>query len=198
MKTVAVMQICAQASGEAGVRRAAVGVIFWALPLVANLLGGLAASRPALTSPVASLQSATLIAEDGIMFSDVVSFVQRNGWPQDLGPYCETLGLARANPDCRFKQLGAEDNAKPDEGHAINLPANAGDAVPYVLMLLRRPGTAEVFIASPQGDLMAAFHGTAEIGYVRISNDSAMPSFIAEVAFWKSAVAKSRRTPESR
>src|SRR6266699_372908 len=88
-------------------------------------------------------------------------------------------------------------NAKPDEGHAINLPANAGDAVPYVLMLLRRPGTAEVFIASPQGDLMAAFHGTAEIGYVRISNDSAMPSFIAEVAFWKSAVAKSRRTPES-
>src|SRR6266516_1728191 len=120
MKKVAVMQICAQASGEAGVRRDAVRVIFWALPLVANLLGGLAASRPALTAPVASLPSATLIAEDGIMFSDVVSFVQRNGWPQDLGPYCETLGLARANPDCRFKQLGAEDNAKPDEGHAIH------------------------------------------------------------------------------
>src|SRR6266516_5886220 len=84
------------------------------------------------------------IAEGEVTFSDVVRFVQRNGWPQDLGRYCETLGLARSNPDCRFKQLGAEDNAKPDEGHAINLPANTGDAVPYVLMLLRRPGTAEV------------------------------------------------------
>src|SRR5207247_9665456 len=134
---------CAQASGESGVRRAAVGVIFWALPLVANLLGGLAASRPALTSPVASLPSATLIAEDAIMFSDVVRFVQRNGWPQDLGPYCETLGLARSNPSCRFKQLGAEDNSKPDEGHAINLPANTDKAVPYVLMLLRLLGPAE-------------------------------------------------------
>src|SRR6266496_1724318 len=198
MKKVAVMQICSQASVEARVRQAAVGVIFWALALVANLLGGLAATRPALTSPVAALPSATLIAEDGIMFSDVVSFVQRNGWPQDLGQYCETLGLGRANPDCRFKQLGAEDNAKPDEGHAINLPANTGDTVPYVLMLLRRPGTAKVFIASPQGDLMAAFHGTAEIGYVRISNESALPGFTAEVSFWKGAVAKSRRAPEPR
>src|SRR6266498_662693 len=148
---------------------------------------------PRLGAPLA-----TPVAEGEVTFSDVVSFVQRNGWPQDLGRYCETLGLAKANPECRFKQLGAEDNAKPDEGHAVNLPANTGDAVPYVLMLLRRPGTAEVFIASPQGDLMAAFHGTAEIGYVRISNDSAMPSFIAEVAFWKSAVAKSRRAPETR
>src|SRR6266511_3322 len=102
---------------------------------------------PRLGAPLA-----TPVAEGEATFSDVVSFVQRNGWPQDLGRYCETLGLARANPDCRFKQLGAEDNAKPDEGHAINLPANTGDAVPYVLMLLRRPGTAEVFIASPQGD----------------------------------------------
>ena len=132
------------------------------------------------------------------MLSEVVRFVQRNGWPQDLGRYCETLGLARSTPDCRFKQLGAEDNAKPDGGHAINLPANTGDAVPYVLLLFRSPGTAEVFIASPQGELIAAFHGTAEIGYVRISNESALPGFNAEVLFWKSAVARTRRTPESR
>jgi len=168
-----------------------------ALTLPTGMLDGLAAGKsgsPATTSwPLA-----TPIVEDEMMFSDVVRFVQRNGWPQDLGPYCETLGLARSNPDCRFKQLGAEDNAKPEQGHAINLPANTGDAVPYVLMLLRGPGTVEFFIASPQGDLIAAFHGTVDIGYVRISNDSALPGFTAEVSFWKGAVGKSRRAPESR
>jgi len=178
-------------------RRAALAVLVGALTLLADLPDGLAAGELGLPPP-ASRPLATPIAEGEVMFSDVVRFVQRNGWPQDLGRYCETLGLARSNPDCRFKQLGAEDNAKPDEGHAINLPANTGDAVPYVLMLLRRLGTAEVFIASPQGDLIAAFHGTADIGYARISNDSALPGFNAEVSFWKGAVAKSRRAPESR
>ena len=164
-----------------------------ALVLAADPLDSFADRLGLISGPEAPLLRR--IAESDVMFSDVVRFLQRNGWPQDLGSYCGILGLAQANPDCRFKQLGAEDNTKPDEGHAINLPANTGDAVPYVLMFLRRLGTVEVFIASSQGDLMAAFHGTAEIGYVRISNDSALPSFNAEVLFWKTAVARSRRPP---
>lgn len=78
------------------------------------------------------------------------------------------------------------------------MPSLERTLTPYVLLLFRSPGTAEVFIASPQGELIAAFHGTAEIGYVRISNESALPGFNAEVLFWKSAVARTRRTPESR
>ena len=47
-----------------------------------------------------------------------------------------------------------------------------------------------------QGDLIAAFHGSTEIGYVRISNDSALPSFREELSFWKRTVATSIRVRE--
>ena len=178
------------------VSRLLVATFLGTLPTIIGIADGFAAIRLSLPSPAVLGPPATRIVEDELMFSDVVRFVQRNGWPQDLGRYCETLDLARSTPDCRFKQLGAEDNAKPNEGHAINLPANTGDAVPYVLLLLRRPGTAEVFIASPQGNLIAAFHGSTEIGYVRISNDSALPGFREELSFWKRTVATSTRVRE--
>ena len=115
-------------------------------------------------------------------FGAVVGLVQRHGATADLGRLCQAFGLQQS---CLFKQVAVDANSDGREHHGFNVPAN-GTASPYVVIFHLRPLVGEFFVASAQGELVAARFRAKGIDYSPIVPDEARRAFESEVAFWRS------------
>ena len=115
-------------------------------------------------------------------FEAVVALVRRHGLPADLGRLCLAFGLQQS---CWFKQVAVDGSVDGGEHRGFNVPLQ-GTATPYVLIFHLRPLVGEFFVASAQGELVAARFRAKGIDYEPLSPDEAHRGFESEVAFWRS------------
>jgi hypothetical protein len=118
-------------------------------------------------------------------FSEVVEFVQEQGWQANLRTMCSEFGVAHLTRDCVFKQVSVQDDGEDLGGrHAFNVPANAGGDVPYILVFHLKPLIGEFFIVSSDGRLLATFYRSRGAGYNKIPNEEARRAFDRDAAYW--------------
>ena len=115
-------------------------------------------------------------------FDAVVALVRRHGLPADLRRLCQALGLPQS---CWFKQVAIDASVDGREHHGFNVPLQGTDT-PYVLIFHLRPLVSEFFVASAQGELVAARFRAKGIDHTPLAPDEARRAFESEIAFWRS------------
>ena len=115
-------------------------------------------------------------------FDAVVALVQRHGVAANLGRLCQAFGLQQS---CWFNQIAIDGTADGREHHGFNVPLQGTD-IPYVLIFHLRPLVGEFFVASAQGEVVAARFRAKGIDYRPLAPDAALRAFESEVAFWRS------------
>lgn len=122
-----------------------------------------------------------------VAFATVVAFVERHGWPADLGRMCERFKQPQSRSECLFKQIAIDTTQDGLDNHGFNVPFKSGDAIGYVVIFHLRPLVGEFFAVSSDGDLIAALYRAKGIDYTPISNDEVRQAFASEVSFWRTS-----------
>ena len=118
-------------------------------------------------------------------FSDVVQYVQQQGWRVDLRDMCTKFELPRSGNDCIFRQLSLEDQREAGSApRGFNVPAVSSAGPQYVLIFHLRPLAGEFFIVSPDGILMRAYLRFKGTDYSRVPNEEVQQEFDKNLAYW--------------
>ena len=128
-----------------------------------------------------------------VAFAAVIAFVERHGWPADLGRMCERFDLLQSRSECRFKQIAIDTTQDGLDNHGFNVPFKSGGAVGYVVMFHLRPLVGEFFAVSSDGDLIAALYRAKGTDYTSISNEEVRQAFASEVSFWRTNLTDLKR-----
>ena len=127
--------------------------------------------------------------------ADVIAFVNRSGWPVDLGRMCKAFNVSQS--DCRFRQVAVDTSQDGLDNHGFNVPVEATDVSGYVVIFHLRPLIGEFYLASPEGELRAALYRAKGLDFTPIANDEARHAFESEVSFWRvNLIGLERRLPE--
>ena len=148
----------------------------------------------ARNSPDQTIQSCTLIDDTtevaaekfaaSVTFSDIVQFVERQGWRVNLGDMCTKFGLPLSGNDCAFQQLSVEETEGQSGPRGFNVSVASNSGAPHVLIFHLNPLVGEFFVVSPDGVLRRAFLRFKGTGYSRVSNEDVMEEFNKDLAYW--------------
>lgn len=119
-----------------------------------------------------------------VTFSDVVRFVQQQGWRINLGDICTKMGLPQSGDDCFFQQLSVQETEGRSDPRGLNVPTVSNTSPPYVLIYHFSPLVGEFFVVSPDGVLMRAFVRFKGTDYSRVSNEDVSEEFNKDLAYW--------------
>lgn len=119
-----------------------------------------------------------------VTFSDVVRFVQQQGWRINLGDICTKLELPQSGDNCFFQQLSVQETEGRSDPRGLNVPTASNAALPYVLIFHFSPLVGEFFVVSPEGVLTRAFVRFKGTDYNRVSNEDVSEEFNKDLAYW--------------
>lgn len=133
---------------------------------------------------VAQVLAQQVTAPPAATFSDVVEFVQKQGWQANMRSLCTLLHLPPDSSNCIFKQVSIAEAVGRGDPRGFNVPAISSGAVTHVLVYHLGPLVGEFFVVSPQGDLIKAFYRSKGTGYNPIPNADVEEEFKKDLAYW--------------
>jgi len=139
---------------------------------------------PSIVNSAAALRRLALDDRALVTFSDVVQFVQQQGWRVDLGDICTRLELPQSGTDCLFQQLSVQETESRSDPRGLNVPASMNGTTPYVLIFHFSPLVGEFFVVSPDGVLMRAFVRLKGTGYNPVPNEDVSEEFNKDLEYW--------------
>jgi hypothetical protein len=162
---------------------------------------------PTIDNPTEGLSLASSIealrrpAKNGSMrvtFSDVVQFVQQQGWRVDLGDMCTKFELPGSGDDCVFRQLSLQDQREArSDPRGFNVPAVWNTGPHYVMIFHLRPLVGEFFIVSPDGILMRAYLRFKGTDYSLVPNEEVQQEFNKNFAYWTTNFSRLKKAIEA-
>lgn len=137
-----------------------------------------------IASSAAALRRLAQNDPASITFSDVVHFVERQGWRINLGDICTKLELPQSDNDCFFQQLSVQETEGRSDPRGLNVPATVNVAAPYALIFHFSPLVGKFFVVSPDGVLIKAFVRLKGADYSRVPNEDVSEEFNKDLAYW--------------
>ncbi len=117
-------------------------------------------------------------------FSEVIEFVQKQGWQVNLGALCVQIGLPQDGGNCVYKQINVEEIKGRGDPRGFNVPAISSGPVAHVLVFHLSPLVGEFFVVSPRGELIKAYYRSKGTGYNPIPNAEVEQEFKKDLAYW--------------
>jgi len=114
---------------------------------------------------------------------EIITFVERYGWPVDLGYLCSGLSLISANQKCLFRQIAVHTKTAELIDHGFNVPTDESPPL-HVVIYHVSPLTGEFFLASVDGTLIRALFRARGSDFEPMSNKRAIRAFKTELTFW--------------
>lgn len=146
---------------------------------------------------LASIASSQAFHTDGpnasASLSDVIAFVNLQGWIVDLGYLCHGLSLNEGTGKCLFRQIAVHSRGKKEEDHGFNVPIDQPSTRPLLVYHVT-PLTGEFLLLSVDGRLVKALFRARGDGFSLMSDERAAQVLKAELAFWKSNLAEIERS----
>jgi hypothetical protein len=137
------------------------------------------------TSLVSNALRLTQNSSERVTLSDVVQFVQQQGWRANLGDMCTKFELPRSGDDCIFIQVSLQDEREAtSDPRSFNVPAISNAEPQYVLIFHLRPLVGEFFIVSADGILLRAYLRFKGTDYSHVPNEEVQQEFNKNLAYW--------------
>lgn len=137
-----------------------------------------------VASSAAALQRLAQKDPASVTFSDVVQFVQQQGWRVNLGDICAKLEIPQSSGDCFFQQLSVQETEGRSDPRGLNV-LTSSDATPsYVVIFHFSLLVGEFFLVSADGELLRAFLRFKGTDYNRASNNDVREEFDKDIAYW--------------
>jgi hypothetical protein len=134
-----------------------------------------------------------------VTFSDVVQYVQQQGWRVNLGNMCIKFELPRSGDDCLFRQFSLQDQREADsDPRGFNVPAVWNTGAHYVVIFHLRPLVGEFFIVSSDGILMRAYLRFKGTDYSLVPNEEVQQEFDNKnFAYWTTNFSRLKKAIEA-
>jgi hypothetical protein len=124
-------------------------------------------------------------SSERVTLSDVVQFVQQQGWRANLGDMCTKFELPRSGDGCIFRQLSLQDEREArSDPRGFNVPAVSNAEPQYVLIFHLRPLVGEFFIVSADGILLRAYLRFKGTDYSHVPNEEVQQELNKNLVYW--------------
>lgn len=121
--------------------------------------------------------------------SDVIAFVDLQGWTVDLGYLCHGLSLNEGAEKCLFRQIAVHSRVKKEVDHGFNVPIDQPATAPLLVYRVT-PLIGEFLLLSVDGSLVRAFFRARGEDFNLMSEKRAADVLKAELTFWKNSLAQ--------